>query len=94
MNWMVTAVAAAYVASPAWVALILQVPTFLSVTVSPLTVQMVVDDEVKVTGRFEDADGLRTTVGLCIDCGPGFGNVIVCGALVTLKERATAVAAA
>ena len=80
-------------AFPAWVALTLHVPAFLSVTTSPTFVQIVVVVDASVTGRFELAHGLRTTVGTAIVWGPGFGKVMVCGAFVTLNERATAVAA-
>ena len=58
----------------------------------PLTVQTAVLCDVRVTGNPDEADGFRTTVGLCIDWVPGFGSVIVCGAFVTLNERVIAAA--
>src|SRR4051812_12118433 len=85
VNCRVTAGAAAYTLLPAWTPLILQVPAFLRVTVSPLIVQMVVVVEERVTGRSEEAHALITTVGTSIDCGPGSAIVIVCGAFVTAK---------
>jgi hypothetical protein len=63
------------------------------VTVSPLTVQMLVDCDARVTGSPDEADGLRTTGPLASDRLPGFGNVMVCGAFETVNERATAGAA-
>ena len=88
-----TAGAAAYTALPAWTPRILQVPAFLSVTMSPLTVQIVAVVDDSVTGSPDDANGVRTTVGTGIACGPGSGIVIVWGALVTLNERLMAGAA-
>ncbi len=84
---MVTAGAAAYVASPAWVPRIRQVPVRRSVTVSPLAVQTAVVSDVSVTAKPDDAEGLSMTDGFCMDCVPGFGSVIVCAAFVTLNER-------
>ena len=46
---------------PAWLALIVQVPTVTNVTVVPETVQMPVVAEVKVTARPEVAVALRVT---------------------------------
>jgi hypothetical protein len=93
-NEIVTAVAARYVAFPGWVPLIRHVPAFNRVAVLPLTVHTAVVCEASVTVRPDDAEGLSTTLGLCIDCIPGFGSVIVCAAFDTVKERLIAVAAA
>ena len=73
--------------------MILQVPAFLSVTVSPLIVQIVVVRLDVVTGKPDDANGVSTTVGTSIDCGPGSGIVMVCGAFVIVNVRGTGLAA-
>ena len=49
---------------PAWLALIVQVPTVTKVTVVPETVQMLVVAEVKVTVRPEEAVALTVTGAL------------------------------
>ena len=51
--------AAFQLALPAWLALIVQVPTATNVTVVPETVQMLVVAEVKATVRPEEAVALR-----------------------------------
>ena len=71
----------------------MQVPAFSRVTVLPLTVQTDGVCVANVTVRPDEADGFKTTLGCCIDCVPGFGSVIVCGAFETVDDRATAVAA-
>ena len=83
-----------YTASPGWTPLIRHVPARFRVTTSPLTVQtaVVVDDN--VTGSPDDENGVRTTVGTSIDCGPGSGIVIVWPAFATANDRVTAGAAA
>ena len=91
---MVTAGAAAYVALPGCVARILQVPVRSNVTVWPLTVQILVDCDARVTGSPEEADGLSTSGPLESDRLPGFGNVMIWGAFDTVNERFTAGAAA
>ena len=65
--------AATHVASPACAALSVHEPAFFSVTVVPLTVQTVVDCDVTLTGRLEEAAGLTSSVGPggTADQGPG-----------------------
>jgi hypothetical protein len=49
-------------ALPAWFAAIVQVPAFITVTVLPLTVQMLVVRELKLTGSPEVAVALAVVV--------------------------------
>ncbi len=59
----------------------------------PVTVQTAAVWVESVTVKPDEADGLKTTVGVCIDCGPGSGIVIVCGAFEIVKVRVIGVAA-
>ena len=56
-----TCVAAFQLVSPAWLALIVQVPTVTKVTVVPETVQTLVVAEVKATVSAEEAVALTVT---------------------------------
>ena len=80
-------------ALPAWLALMVQVPGATRVSVLPLTVQMPVVVEVKLTARPElavaaSAGGAVPTVWL-----PGEVNVMVCAPVATVNEFDTCGAA-
>ena len=81
---------------PAWLAVMLQVPTVISDSVLPLTVQTLVAFDVKPTARFELA--VATSAGGAVPRVwlPGDVNVMVCainGAAATVNEFVTGVAA-
>ena len=58
-----TVVAAAKLASPAWLASMMQVPAATRVSVLPLTVQVLGVDEAKDTGRPDVAEATSEGVG-------------------------------
>ena len=89
-----TVVAARYALLPAWLALMLQLPTATSVSVLPLTVQTLGVVEAKLTARPELA--LATSAGGVVPSVwlPGEAKLMVCAAAPTLKLRVTAVAGA
>ncbi len=77
-------IAAAYVSSPACAAWMVQVPAPKKVTTLPDTVHTAGVIELKVTGRPELAVAV-SVIGTAADCGPGLGNVIVCGVVPPAK---------
>ena len=86
--------AARYAPFPAWLALMLQVPTATSVSVLPLTVQTLGVVDAKLTAKPElavatSAGGVVPSVWL-----PGEVKLMLCAAAPTLKLRVTAVAGA
>ena len=95
MNEFVTGVAAANPALPAWLAVILHVPAATSVTVLPLTVQMLAVFDVKLTARPELA--LATSAGAAVPRVwlPGAAKLMACAAgagAAMVKVRVTVVA--
>ena len=74
---------------PAWFALIVQVPMALSVSVVPLTVQIVVVADVNVTARPEVAVALSTAGDWSMRSGGSAANVIVCAFLAMATCRST-----
>ena len=81
-------------AFPAWLAVIEQEPPAAIVTVFPETVQTEVVVEAKLTGRPELAVALTVKGATPYVTLPTAPNVIVCAAGLTVKLRATGVAAA
>jgi hypothetical protein len=92
-NDRVTGTAAAYVASPAWAAVTVQVPADTSVTVVPATVQTPWVDDVNVTASPEPAVAVSVRVPAVTRTSVGCANVIVCEVEVTANVRDTGVAA-
>jgi hypothetical protein len=78
LNVLVTLVAAAYVALPAWLAVMEHAPPVKRVAVLPETVQIEVEFEVKVTGRPELAVAESPTLVPTV-CPGIVGKLIVCG---------------
>jgi hypothetical protein len=89
----VTGIAAVYVAFPACVAVIEQVPTANTITIVPAAAQMAGVVEAKLTASPELADAVRANAGRPKLTLPGWGNEIVCAMGATVKLCVTGVAA-
>lgn len=89
-----TAGAAAKAPLPAWLASIVQLPAPSNVTFAPVTVQILVVAELKVTAKLEEAVAVRATGVSVINFAPGFANVMVWAARVPFTVTVTGVAAA
>ena len=63
---------------PLWVAVIVQLPAAMSEAVVPDTVQMLVVEELKVTGKPELAEAI-SVIGVPTVWLPIVGNEMVCG---------------
>ncbi len=94
LNVWVTAVAALKFVSPAWVAVIEQIPTETSVTELPDTVQTAALLLPKLTVKPEDADPVKVTGPAASAVSAGCVKLIVCAPLSTLNVLVTGVAAA
>jgi hypothetical protein len=89
----ITWVAAAHVeASPAWLAATAQLPALTTVTVFPLTVQIVGDVELNVTARPELAVALTVNGAAVAGTAGNALKVMVCGFFAIVKLRVTCVA--
>ena len=72
-----TAGAAAKAPLPDWLASMLQFPAPNNVTLVPVTVQMLVVAELKVTAKLEEAVAVRATGVSVINFAPGLAKVMV-----------------
>ena len=93
-----TGAAAAYTPLPAWLAVMVHEPAATSVSVLPLTVQILVVVDVKLTARPDEALAVKAAAAVSGGVAlmawvPGDVKVMVCGVGATVNEFETCGAA-